>query len=270
MNILNFVNRRADDILIGYYLGVIELGYYTVAYRIFLALTDLLTGFANQVAFPVFSRLQSDPGRTRQVFFKATEFMSYISFPLFGGFALIAPDLIKVFFGYQWLPSVPVLQILMTVGALHSILYFHTSLMLASGASDKRFRLTLLNAVINIIAFTLVVRWGIVAIALAYAIRAYFLAPIELLAVKYVIGIDLKEYTGQFVTPLISTLFMIGFVYGGMFLFNNILSNIWRLIAGIISGLIVYIFVLSFLNPSVLRQGWVLFRSLLVLDTVNG
>ena len=84
-----------DDILIGYFLGSTMLGYYTVAYKLFDVLKDLLTSVTTSVVFPTFSRLQDDPKQMQNIFYQVLWYTSLISFPAFIGMALIAPELIS-------------------------------------------------------------------------------------------------------------------------------------------------------------------------------
>ncbi len=119
-NLLAFCNNRADDFLIGYYLGATSLGYYSLAYRILIAMTNLLVNSSSQVALPTFSRLQNDLDRFRNTFYRATQLTSALAFPIFCGVAILAPELIVLLFGEKWIPAIPVLQILAIVGALRS------------------------------------------------------------------------------------------------------------------------------------------------------
>ena len=84
-NFLDFFNRRSDDLLIGYFLGTVALGYYSVAYRLLLIMIKLLTNVTIQVALPTFSKLQKEPDRMRAAFYKVTRYTSLVSFPAFLG-----------------------------------------------------------------------------------------------------------------------------------------------------------------------------------------
>ena len=213
INVLNFVNMHTDDLLIGYFLGPTLLGFYTVAYKLFGITKDLLTSVTNAVAFPVFSRLQDDPDRMRQSFYKVVRFTSLISFPAFIGMSVLAPQLIPALFGPQWTLSIPVLQVLAIIGILHSMLYYHDSFVYALGKPAWRLAMIALNAVSNVIAFAIAVRWGIVAVAAAYVIRGYLLSPLEFWMVSKLGGIDVKIYLRQLVVPAIASLLMAATVF---------------------------------------------------------
>ncbi|BAQ61781.1 probable polysaccharide transport protein [Geminocystis sp. NIES-3708] len=96
---LMFFYRKSDNLLIGYFLGEIALGYYTIAYRILEIMTQLLIGVINQVAFPAFSKIQTDITVFRQTFLQAIRFTSLIAFPVFLGLLPLTPEIIITLFG---------------------------------------------------------------------------------------------------------------------------------------------------------------------------
>lgn len=200
-NLLSVVNRRSDDFLIGVFLGPVALGYYTVAYTLLRNLTSLLAGATTRVAFPAFSRLQHDLPRMRKGFYTATKYTSLIAFPAFIGLILVAPEFIRGVYGPKWVPSVPVMQVLALIGILHSVFYFNATVMNAAGKASWQFGLSLLNAVTNLIAFAIAVRWGIVAVAAAYVLRGYLLSPLTLWLLRRLISIDFRTYFRQYLVP---------------------------------------------------------------------
>lgn len=176
MNLFNFLNRRSDDFLIGYFLGSIALGYYSVAYRLLLILTQLLTTIIVKVSLPTFSRLQQEPERLRNALYKAIQLTSLITFPGFLATVILAPELVTVIFGQEWSPSIPVMQVLNLIGILYAYFYFNGSVMMAVGKPSWKLALDFIQAVSNVIAFAIAVQWGIVAVAAAYVIRGYLMA----------------------------------------------------------------------------------------------
>lgn len=254
INILNFFNRRSDDLLIGYFLGATTLGYYNIAYRLLLMGTNLLTGVISAVAFPAFSRLQKEPERLRRAFYTATQYTSLISFPAFIGLAVLAPELVPVVYGPQWAPSIPVMQVLAFIGILHSIFYFNSSVIRALGKPAWVLGIGVLNATVNFTAFLLVVRWGIVAVAMAYVIRGYLLSPVPLLAIRRLIQLDFKLFLRQFVPPLVGCLFMVAVILGLKHVLANAVSLYWQLGLYTLAGATTYLLTLQLIAPALLRQ----------------
>jgi PST family polysaccharide transporter len=254
-NLANVVNRRADDFLIGWLLGPVALGYYTIAYSLPLKnLMGLLVDVINRVAFPAFARVQSDPARMRRGLYAATRYTSLIAFPSFLGLMVVAPELVATVYGPKWSPSIPVMQVLCLIGILHSVYYYNGAILLAAGKANWRLWLTMINAVANIIAFTIAVRWGIVAVAAAYVIRGYALSPLQLWPVHRLIGIDIGEYLRQLVYPLVGSAIMVGSIVMMKQLVPPVLPVPVQLFAYVSVGIAVYVAVVYAQSPSTVKD----------------
>src|SRR5262249_51032764 len=164
--------------------GATALGFYSVAYRLLLIMTNVLTATLSQVAMPMFARIQHDRQRVRRSFYTATQLTSLVSFPAFIGVAVLAPQIVHAFFGPHWTRSVAVMQALAFIGILHSLFYFNGAVLTGLGKPGWVLALTAINAAANVPAFAVAVQWGILAVAIAYVVRGYLLAPLPLLAVR--------------------------------------------------------------------------------------
>ena len=252
--LLNFFNRHTDDLLIGFFLGPIALGYYTIAYSLLRVMTGLLTNTVSSVAFPVFSRLQDNAEKMRRGFYQATRYTSLISIPAFIGISIVASEFVPAVYGPNWMPSIPVMQVLAFIGILHSVFYFNTAVIVAAGRPTWRLGLVLMNAVSNVIAFAIAVRWGIVAVALAYVIRGYLLSPVALLAVRHLIRIDPKTYLRQYVPPVIASLAMVALVSALKYVLKDEPGAHWQLALYVIAGGLAYLVTLRLIAPSVFPE----------------
>lgn len=255
-SLITFLNTRADDLLIGYYLGSVSLGYYSLAYRILTAMTNLLVTSSSQIALPTFARLQDDLERFRVAFYQATKLTSAFAFPLFSGVAVLAPQLINILFGEAWLPSVPVLQILAIVGALRSVTYFKGAIFLAMDKPNWRLQLGLMTSTLNIAGFFMAVQWGIVAVASAYLACAFVMFPIGQIVVTKLIKIPFREYLCQFMTAIISTSFMVLGMSITLIYIGESSNSTASVVYSSIVGLLIYISVFYCLEPTIFRQTW--------------
>jgi PST family polysaccharide transporter len=269
LNILKFVNRRSGDLLIGYFLGPVALGYYTVAYRIISIVTEVMIVTIQRLALPVFSRLQQDLEKLRQTFFNAVKFTSLVATPAFLGLSALAPEIVVVVFGEQWKPSIPVMQVLGLISLLYAGLYYNDPLIMALGKPQWSLRLTCLEAILNFVFFVVAVRWGIVAVASAFVIRGYLMFPIVLLVVNKVLPFKWDEYFRQYLPQLIAGLGMVFALLGAKFLLNDKLNVHILLPAYIVFGVAVYVTTILVIAPKLLRQAVELFRSALPQSMVK-
>ena len=214
-NLLYYVNSRADTLIIGAVLGPAALGLYDVAYKLYQSALDLITLTISSVAFSTFSRMQNNLDRMRNAFYTATQTVAVIAFPAFVGGMAIAPELVEVLFGDTWIPqSATVFQVLAVIGILHSVFYFNSGIIMACDKPQWRLGISVMNAIGNLIAFTIAVPYGIVAVAAAYVIRGFALAPVELILIRRLIDLDIRFYLRCLATPLGCALAMGAAVWG--------------------------------------------------------
>lgn len=260
-NFFNFFNRRSDDLLIGYFLGSTALGFYSVAYRLLMIMMRLLTGVINTVIFPTFSKIQDDLPRIKNAFYKATKFTSLFAIPCFLGAAAIAPELILVSFGEEWVDSIQVMQALSIGVFIQSLMLLNSNVLLAVGKADWRFKLNILNAVINFTGFLIAVRFGILAIAISFTIRAILVYPAYLFALKKATYINSITYLRKIILPFISSTIMVSSIFITKYFFEINLSNLYLATIYSFIGSIVYISATFFLSPEIVKECRQLFTS---------
>ncbi len=209
IEVLQVANRRAPAIIIGYFLGSVALGYYSVALGLLTTMTRALTESAAAVMLPTLSRLQENRDQMRHAFHTATRLTSLIAFPAFIGVSAVAPELVLVAFGTKWADSIPVVQILSLVGIAFSVFYFNTPILMAYGKASWALWLTALNTAYNVAIPLILAPWGIVVIAAAYVVRAYLAGPLCLILVDRLMELDWRHYLRQYAAPLAGSLVML-------------------------------------------------------------
>ena len=254
LKFLAFCNKRTDNLLIGYFLGEVALGYYLIAFRVLEVMTQLLVSTTKQVALPTFSRLQTEPERFRQAFYKVTLFTSLIAFPTFLGMIIFTRELVLTLFGDQWLPSVPVMQILGFAGILNAISFFNGSVFMAMGKPSWKLRLSLLNAVLNLIACLLAVKWGIVAVAIAYVVSSYLGFPVSQWTISQLIHVPPRKYLQQFITPTICSLLMVLGILTAKYFLMDLINEKVLIVIGTAIGIIIYGLSIRLIDPQLFED----------------
>lgn len=262
VDFLGFLTRHGDNLFVGAFLGPVALGYYTVAYRVLGVMTELFLGTVNHVAVPTFSRLQADPQATRRAFYAAIRLTQAIALPAFVGVAVLAPEIVAVLFGPRWAASAPVLQALALVGMLHSATYFDRSILFAAGRPGLEFRIELVATIGNLVAFAVAVRWGIVAVAAALAVRHFVLWPVRLVVLHRVAGISPGPYLRLWVRPVIVSGVMAGAMRAIQVVADDALAAPLPLAATIVGGALIYLAALALLAKDITRQLIAALRSL--------
>jgi len=249
-NFVDFLSVRSDDFLIGYFLGSVALGYYTLAYNLLLVLTDLLVTVPNLVAFPIFSKIQYDSTRLKSAFYDVTQLQSIIAFPIFLGILIVAPEAVRVLYTDKWASSIPVVQILMLIGIVRSAIYFYSSIFRAAGKPSWRFGIYTLTAVLNVVGFLLVVKMGIVAVAASYVVVSYILMPLYFLMIRKLIDVSVRSHLMQYVPALVSSLIMVAVVLVFKYFIGQNFSVTIRLVIYVLAGVGAYLLSIRLIRPS--------------------
>jgi O-antigen/teichoic acid export membrane protein len=205
---VGFLNRRFDDFLIGLVLGPIALGYYSVAFRALLLVTEVALRAAARTALPVFSQLQADPAQLRRAYYRAVELASVVACPVFIGLSATAPELTVSLFGPKWLPIVPAMQVLGYVGLGVSVSLYTGPALISVAKPGWFLYFNLAVAVVNLSASWVAVHWGILAMAWSYVLRGYLVLPLILYTVRRANGSDPWHVLRLLVAPSAASLLM--------------------------------------------------------------
>lgn len=190
---VRYFERNVDNFLIGRYRGPAALGAYAIAYNIMLVPVLKIVLPAQQVFFPALSRIR-EHREAGAVWLRMNRLISAVAFPGLLGMAVIAPDFVVVVLGEKWRAAIPVLQILAWVGLIQVIAAQTTTLLQAVGRAGIVFRYSVASSVLSIAGFAIGVQWGIVGVAVGYAIANAVLIPIYLAQGNRAVGISLGEY----------------------------------------------------------------------------
>jgi PST family polysaccharide transporter len=174
-NVLNYVTRNSDNLLVGRYLGGTALGYYSLAYNLMLFPLQNISWVVGRVLFPAFAQVQYDNTRLRQAYLRVCSMIASVTFPLMFGMLALAGPLVETVYGSQWTSITTVVMILAPVGMVQSVLTTVGQIYLAKGRTDWMFRWGLVTSLMAALAFLVGLAGGISGVAFAYAVATILL-----------------------------------------------------------------------------------------------
>lgn len=257
--VLRFTNRRIDNLMVGSVLGTTALGFYVVGYRLLNLIINMTTSVIGSVAFPVFSKIQNDVPRVRNAYYRSVRLTSIASFPAFLGVVAVAPEVTRLLFGNQWDASIPVMRVLAFAGLLQSIIFVDSTVIKSLGKPSWRVGIMGGTAVALVIAFSLAVRSGIVAVAVAMVVVTYAAAPAWLYATNRLIDIGPRRYLAQVWPPLLSSLVMTAVVFITKAAIGD-LTLLWQVVIMVAAGVAAYVGALWLVAKPVAREALELAR----------
>ncbi len=188
-SIFTFINRKADDLAVGKFLGVGPLGIYTIAYELSnLTATELVAPITHAL-FPGYSKVASEPVALKWYYLRTVSVMALIAFPVAGGIALVADDLVKVVLGEKWIAAVPVIHVLAANGAIAATFAPNGSVQMALGRPRVNATFQAVRAVLLVMMLLLLVpTYGLMAAAWAQFAVTWIIVP----ASTYVVAKELQ------------------------------------------------------------------------------
>ena len=169
--LLSQVYGNMDMLLIGYFAGSEEVGYYSVAYKIVFVLSGII-GIYSQSTWPVMIRLFENNKQELGVFLKQNlHSMLYFMLPIVTGGTLLGGNIIEAFFGERYMPAAVPFILLLYYVFLMAISITLANLLLAT-KKDKVYLSTLtLGALVNVLAnLVLIPAWRATGAAVAMVI----------------------------------------------------------------------------------------------------
>jgi len=120
-SIVQYMNTKGDDFVVGKFLGSTQLGFYRIAFRASQLIPMGVTTSVTKVFFPVFSKLQDEPDKIEEGFYKTFSVISGLLLPVGVGIFLLIPDFTHLFLGKKWMGIVVPVKIMMASGVVRAI-----------------------------------------------------------------------------------------------------------------------------------------------------
>lgn len=179
IHLFSVLDYQTDAFLISIMLTETDLGYYSAAMTITLAIS--LMSFAVRAAiYPVMSRYAREaPDKLALLHSRANRYLLAISLPIAAAVSLLAGPIIRLVFGEAFAPAVPVLRISVWAAVFLLVNVPNARLLLVDDRQGAAAGLTGVSMGVNIVAnLILIPIFGIVgaAIARVLASAAFFLS----------------------------------------------------------------------------------------------
>jgi O-antigen/teichoic acid export membrane protein len=193
-NILDFIHRNTDTLLIGRFLGSASLGIYNVSYTVILFPIGRLMLPVQETLFPALSRLQADRARIGQLWLRAVRGITALILPAMLGLIVVAPDFVDVVLGRRWHAATPIVRILALVTIAFTLSGVATRVLLALDRSRLTLYLSVVNTVLAVVAFSVGLRWGLVGVASCYAAVAIPVQIAFVLFTSRAVGLSVRAF----------------------------------------------------------------------------
>jgi O-antigen/teichoic acid export membrane protein len=227
---------RVQDLLIGNALGAAAVGIYRVAWRS----TEIFATAAIQpfsaVGLQTYSRLQSNPAALRQAYISMLGLCSALSFPALVGFGVLSTNLVPLVFGDKWYDAGVLGQVFAFMAIPYTLNYFASPVLTAMGNAHRQRTLAIIQLLLTVTLTVLALPYGLMAVAIAYVIRAYLTMPIQIHFLKEASGIDARATFDAIKAPFVGSTSMGLLLWGVLHYLGDTRGLHWAALTGAIGA----------------------------------
>ena len=250
-NILNTIYNNMYTLVIGKKLTPSDVGIYNRG-KNFSELPPTLTSqILMKVAYPLFSEMQSDENKSKDIFTKIIALEAYFLAPVLGGMAIIAEPLVLLLLKDKWAECIPILQIL-CLGALWlPLIDVNNNILFSRGLTGVSLKIEAITKPLAIITLFASIPFGLKIMCLARAVFMILSYLFYVFMTKRYLHFSFIAQIKAVIPAIFYTIIMIFAVHFSMKLFD---SYIIKIIIAIFIGSLTYI-LLSFITKNSIFYG---------------
>jgi teichuronic acid exporter len=250
--IINTVYGNIYHIIIGKYFSVAQLGFYTRAQAMKQLPVSNISSALNKVTYPLFSSIQDDNVRLKNVYKKLMQQVLFWVAPVLVIAGVLGEPLFRFLMTEKWLPAVPYFQILCLVGIMYPIHAYNLNILNVKGRSDLFLKLEIIKKALVTVGLIIALPFGIYGLLwmqLALSLLAFFInTSFSGKMIAYPVSEQLKD-----IIPILGLAGVVGLlVYLVDFQMPNTSNfDFIRLVSGTLLGIGAYILISHFtkFNP---------------------
>jgi O-antigen/teichoic acid export membrane protein len=197
-NLVTYLNRNTDSMIVGKTLGAVALGPYSLAFRIMLYPVQNVSMVASKALYPVLSGHQGDAAQLSATWLRSTSVVALIAAALMGGLSALREPFVAVALGNRWGEVAQLLLWLAPVGFVQSVLSTAPAVFMVKGRTDVLLKLNLAVALLHIACWLTGSHWGLRGIAAGYLIATLASTPVYLATTARLLALPI----GQLVSVL--------------------------------------------------------------------
>lgn len=155
------IGRSAPEAVIGRILDMASVAFFSRANGLMEIFNRTVLRAAVPICLPYFAQEARAGQRTATGYLKATTLLTGVGWPFFIYIGAIAYSAIRLLYGGQWMPAVPLAQILCVVAMLELPYWLATEVMIAEGRIDQSNRLQFFVQSLRVASLALVFPFGL-------------------------------------------------------------------------------------------------------------
>jgi O-antigen/teichoic acid export membrane protein len=184
---VTYVGNNVDTVVIGLRSGASQLGIYNRAFHLVMNTANQLRAPITSVAVPVLSRLQREGARYWDFVRVGQVGLGYTIVVVLAFVIGAAVPVTALLLGPRWAEVAPVLSLLAVAAVFQTLNSASYWVYVSKGITGPLFRYNLVSVTIKIACILIGSQWGMIGVAVGYAIAPALSWPISLLWISRVI-----------------------------------------------------------------------------------
>lgn len=236
--LLNTIYMNIYPIVIGKLFSASSLGHYTRAHQFSEFPSQNINGIIQRVTYPILCSIQDDRERLENIYRKFLKLSAFIVFPLMIGLSAVAQSFIDIVLGTQWGFCGQLLQIICFAMMWYPIHAINLNLLQVKGRSDLFLRLEIIKKILGISVLCITAPFGLLVMCYGQIFNSIVALTINTYYTGKLINVGFIRQMKDLLPTILLSLTM----FGTILLVNGLIeSNMYRLIIGIMVGIVVYV-----------------------------
>jgi PST family polysaccharide transporter len=202
-NLLAYVSRSLDNLLIGLLVGAKPLGFYSTAYQVIQIPEYVLGASARTTTLPVVAQAQNRL-EGAAAYFASLRLVAMAGAPIAIVCCLEAGPLVRFALGPNWAPAASLAAILAPLGLVWSCFQLNTAVLAGLGDTRGQIRSSVFTSVMGILGILAGLPWGVRGVAIGYTVCAALSAIPNFFYVLRAFDVPVRRAVEPFVQPLAS------------------------------------------------------------------
>ena len=244
----------ADKVIGGRLWPDATLGLYSVAQDLATMPMHRTGGLISSIGLPAFSQVQDRRDEVRFYLLKATRIISVLSFPIFIGLAVTAPEAVAVLLGSKWPAAAPLLQIMALIMPLRMVATLLPPVLWGIGRPGVSATNVIIAALVIPGACLIGARWGPAGMAVAWLAAYPLVFAITLRRSGGVLGLAVPDFRRAMQAPALASVAMAAAVIAARYVLPDQVGAAARLLVLVPAGAVTYLIALLALERATLRE----------------
>lgn len=252
--LINTTFNYIYNILIGRFYSPQTLGHYERSRALNDYPSSVLTGVITRVTYPILAKIQDDKQRIADVYKKMLRIMFFVVAPLMLLAAAVAKPLFLLVLGKEWLPAVPLFQVLTLAFMFYPVHVLNLNIFKVFGRTDLFLKLEIIKKVVIVINVLIAFQFGLMGLVWSSVFNSIFALIINTYYSSEMLDYSTVQQLKDMFFTLVYALLMFAIVVSVIKQMEH-LNLLLQIITGAVVGITFYIGINYVLKTYPLRYG---------------